>query len=777
MCSSTPSDFKRSCWHLVFWLGLIACCIFLYWPGLANSQIPAFRDGYHFYFPQAVWLDRCFQNGQYFPLWNRHEGLGSSVPGQVSTALYYPLRPLWILPGLSLPQRYSLFLFLHILIAAVGISYAAKRLELNRTASKFAAVSYALSCPVLFQQYNMIYLCSAAWVGFFIGSLSDLWRAQNRQQPIASRGSLVIFSLSISAMILGGDPHTAVNCGILAAAGTLFLMIRGRGSLQSRVRGLGFLMSAVTLIALVTAVQWIPAWRWSRFSNRTEATATQYLPTADSLSPEHRALVDEISRIEVDPMRRYDFSVSPWHLATNFWPTFGGHYQSENSRWFTAIGSEGRMWVPSIYVGLAPVLMALLSLFRPARHRWLVWVAVFSLAASFGNYSPMWLIREVCWSAGWSDLAARLPPDQYLSIYGALEWLVPGYDSLRFPGKWTVLLAAATSLLGASCLDSYCRRQVKSMPIIPMQAIVMLGIGSALLLLSGVWLLWNPADNLLADYLPNDRWLGVASAENIGRSWCFSAILTGTLVMLLRFATPSWIVLITMLEMTLVGGFWCHFVNAPQRNTPTISGVSEEQQFVWTDITEADIARFKQDETSLMAEQKAIQDEFLLGKISLVHGFRNLAATSSIEPLLLEKLRAWLSVSDDFTTQQPELDQMLASLGVTHRLAADSLWEAPALTWETIDNPQALCQYIEPNSHAFLKWQWHKESCLIINTSAESAPRRLLLRQFNDGGWAIRAVVAGRWQSVDYNQPPTPFLEFDLPAGASRVEIKRKWLW
>ena len=219
----------------LYGLGIVATIIVVWvlWPLLFQSHVPAFRDGFHFYWPQAVWVESCQQSGVYFPKWNFHEGLGASVTGQPTWQLYYPLRCIWFIPGLSLEQRNGLFLAVHVLLAALGIYRTARSINLNPPSATLAAVAYALCCPVLFQINNLVYLCSATWIAWAmlpilrvsVGSKHS-WRAQQHWAVFA----LEILTLG-ALMTLCGDPHAAVNFALLllfAAAWRAFNWLRHR---------------------------------------------------------------------------------------------------------------------------------------------------------------------------------------------------------------------------------------------------------------------------------------------------------------------------------------------------------------------------------------------------------------------------------------------------------------------------------------------------------------------------------------------------------------------
>jgi hypothetical protein len=142
-----PNPIRPESW---FWPVFAAAIAWLLSPFWLDSQIPAFRDGFHFYIPQAVWLDACYDRGEYFPQWNPNEGLGSSVAGQPTWQLYYPLRAIWFVPGLNLTQRFALFVAVHLLLAVGGMLRVGKELQLVPTARWLSAVAFRSAVPCCF---------------------------------------------------------------------------------------------------------------------------------------------------------------------------------------------------------------------------------------------------------------------------------------------------------------------------------------------------------------------------------------------------------------------------------------------------------------------------------------------------------------------------------------------------------------------------------------------------------------------------------------------------
>jgi hypothetical protein len=790
---------------MLFLAGLGLCTLALLWPGLSDNEVPAFRDGYHFYYPQAVWLDRSAAAREFFPRWNRYDGLGTSVAGQVSSALYYPLRILWLIPATSIEQRYSIFIWTHVLIAALGMAYAAHRIAVRGAAASLAMISFAFSCPIFFQLNNLIYLCSAAWIGFALGGMIDLFR-----QPPRNWQGIAAFTLATSMMLLAGDPQTAVHSIIIAFFGCIWMLASSR-DWRSSLRAGGKLLVGLALIAVLTAVQWIPAWHWSQLSNRTaiEGDAQELQAAVAPLSEEHAGLVRTLAGFELEAQRRYEFSLSPWTAATLVWPIFGGHYQPTNSRWFTAIGSEGRMWIPSLYIGTVPVLLCIWGLFHAAKPRWLLWLALFSFAAALGNYSPIWLLREALRGIGWDQLADSLPPDQSLSVYGALVALVPGYGSFRFPAKWTVWFAAGGSLFAAASLHMFLHRGGDSLrEVISRRTFSVLIAGSALIAAVAGLIQVNPLHALAVARLPADAWLGTATPSAIAYDLWFSTFVVALVVFLVRFFprwTASGLVLLVLLELAVVNRNWCQFVDprafdlpasGPKTNLTSMDGA-----FVWIDATAAHINKHTNLQSKLLFRQTELQNRFLVGKLAVVADLRNLAASQSIEPAIVEKLRLWLSSVDNLQSEQPLLDTWLAGLGVTHRLASDAGDGGQPLVWQSIQGARPLCELVvesddQEASTAQVAWTWRTQDQLVIeidaafddpNSNASSAAavaggvrrpvaRKLLVRQLNDGGWLCWAESGGELRPLSVNQAPTPFLELGLPEGVTKVRLQRKRL-
>ncbi len=190
----------------------------------------------------------------------------------------------------------------------------------------------------------------------------------------------------------------------------------------------------------------------------------------------------------------YHFSLGPWRLAELVWPNFSGRMFPVHRRWISAIPAEGRVWTPSIYLGLMPLLLALSCCrwFRgPAQVRWATWTALAGVVASFGWYGAGWLLQEFRYG-----LMATPPEDVWIGqpvggLYWVMVTLLPGYSMFRFPAKLFVVATLGLSLLAAWGLDSLQRTPGRRLSWIAVSlAIVSMAAGWLTMWIGPLWESW-----------------------------------------------------------------------------------------------------------------------------------------------------------------------------------------------------------------------------------------------------------------------------------------------
>jgi hypothetical protein len=178
--------------------------------------------------------------------------------------------------------------------------------------------------------------------------------------------------------------------------------------------------------------------------------------------------------------RVYDFSIAPWRVPEFIWPNIMGRLLPTKRRWSGEFISEGRIWNPSLYLGVIPLLLAVgqLRLWRgEVRTRWLSWVLVIFLVASFGEFGLGWIInwiaREIANLRG-----VEMPKPGLGNPVGGIYWLMvvllPTYVYFRYPAKLLVVASLAISLLAARGWDQAFREPSPRLR----RVLKILGIGS-----------------------------------------------------------------------------------------------------------------------------------------------------------------------------------------------------------------------------------------------------------------------------------------------------------
>lgn len=557
---------QREIWKPLGTAALLLLVVSLFfWRGILRDETFAFRDAAHYYYPLFRWCNDQWDAGR-LPLWNPLENGGEPLVANATASLFYPGKLIFALPGLSFAKQLVLYTVAHVLLAAAGAHHLARRFRLSRMAAALAGMTYACSGSVVFQYCNVVFLVGAAWlpwamveVDVILGPCST---AENRRRwrAVGKLGAI------LALMTLGGDPQSAYHLGLLAI-GYAWLQWRGRQRgregaekpkplVHERLRipfdsPLARLAAAASVGLALAAVQIVPAASWSQASDRaayvwprslSEVTAEALASrTADRL-PSAPEATDAIvspgasfwSRVRLgllgDPVSGthhehiYHFSVGPWRFVEFVWPNLGGRLFPENRRWMAAVPADGRLWAPTLYLGLLTVLLASASArWRRAssrgslRRQWLTWMIGLSAVGSLGWYGLGWLVDELRFAAGLDASEPWLG-----SPVGGLYWLavtaLPGYAYFRYPAKLLTLTSLGLSVLAAYGLDLSLRsanvrclfvRRSLGVALVSLMAIVGVAIYRSKLL---AWFASAPIDEYFGPLNESGAWRDLVAA-------------------------------------------------------------------------------------------------------------------------------------------------------------------------------------------------------------------------------------------------------------------------
>lgn len=446
-------------WVVAVFVALFA---WVFADALFADRLFAFRDAAHFYYPLFQFIQDQWTAGR-LPLVNPYENLGMPLAADAACSVFYPGKLIFFLP-ITYDAAYKIYIFAHVLLAAFWAYRLARHWSASTLAAGVCAIGYAFSGSVLLQYANVIYLVGAAWLPAALLAADRMARERRFRWAVA-------LGVVLALMTLGGDPQMAYNAGLLAVFEIVWFAWRTKRATQRAAtntnhsdvgRSVGLLVLAAVTAFAIAAVQVIPSAGLVQRSGRaaTETARSLYeIPTAWNHEDAPRRITDGLLCRAMPPDAHhrlvYHFSVGPWRLVEYLWPNCAGRQFPIHRRWLDVLPGEGRVWTPSLYLGAATLALALGAMrFRRGRAttRWLSWVVVLAIVASFGWYGPGWLLQEIRIAAG-ADLDHGFVGAPVGGLYWLMTVVLPGYVYFRYPAKLLVVAALGLSLLAARGWD------------------------------------------------------------------------------------------------------------------------------------------------------------------------------------------------------------------------------------------------------------------------------------------------------------------------------------
>jgi len=410
----------------------------------------AFRDAANYYYPlfqlvQAEWLDGRI------PLWNPYENLGVPLAANSTASVFYPGKLFFAVP-FSYDWAYKIYVFSHVLLAAFTSYRLARHWGAGVQGAGVGAMSYAFCGNVIMQYSNVVYLIGAAWLPAALLAADHMLMNRSKRWAVA-------LGIILGLIILGGDPQTAYHVGLL----TIFYALWCGNNESTRLSDVSMLQRWPTLLGIsvvvalvLSAVQVVPSAEFARRCNRgaVEVPRNIYeVPSFVGYRDAGKRIADGLLVRSLNPERHrqqlYHFSVGPWRLSEYIFPNVSGRQYPVHRRWLEVVPAEGRVWVPSLYMGLLPFVLAIGGL-RFGRvsgqESWLSWLVVLAILASFGWCGLTWLIHEGQQAVGMPKVNIGPPVG---GLYWMLTVMLPGYVYFRYPAKLLIIAALALSMLSA----------------------------------------------------------------------------------------------------------------------------------------------------------------------------------------------------------------------------------------------------------------------------------------------------------------------------------------
>lgn len=436
----------------------------------------AYRDTAHFYYPLFELIQQEWAAGR-VPLWNPYEGAGTPLAAIPTASVFYPGKLIFCLP-VSFDVAFKSYVLLHILFAAFSAYRLARALGRCVNAAGFAAVSYAFCGSVMFQHCNVVFLCGAAWLP--LAFLAGIRMIQERRSAWG-----IVFGAILAMMTLAGDPQMGYLAGLLIAFLAL-LFHRAEGVLRAKpttwrliqCRPCLLVIAALTGL-LLSSIQVLPSVELSRRTSRAAAMIPRNVyeipgyfwqtsisgdqPAEQIGSRWYDSIIGNPPSTDAYELEITHFSLAPWRLVEFFLPNIDGEVFHQSQRLIPTQRAEHALWVPTLYMGLLPILLAIWS-WRVRKTdvltRWVSWLVLIGVVGSFGAFGVGWLLRLIVQLVGGlttnGDLGTpgRFPiGDSVGGLYWLFKNLLPGFSYFRYPSKLMGIAAVGLSLLAAQGWD------------------------------------------------------------------------------------------------------------------------------------------------------------------------------------------------------------------------------------------------------------------------------------------------------------------------------------
>ncbi|NBV25368.1 MAG: hypothetical protein EBS05_26075 [Proteobacteria bacterium] len=369
-------------------------------PGIWMGTETFFRSDYGVMaYPAAHYFRESIRAGE-LPLWNPLSNCGAPFLAQWGTMCLYPGALFYVV--FPMPWALGVFCLLHLWFGGLGARALAERWTGNRFAAAVAGTVFAFNGASLACLTWPNYCVALGWMPWIVLLTEQAWREGSRKLVLAALAGtmqmltgvpeLVILTWGLLGVILLGEMQSE-KCKVKNAdGGSSNAPVIPGPNFSLFIFHFQFLLRFAAIVALIAAL-----------------SAAQLLPFFDLLAHSQR---DASYRDARWPM-------PPWGWANLLVPLF--RYGQTPQGFWLQVGQE---FLSSYYLGLAPLALALLAVWKARERRvWLLAGAtLFALLMALGD-------------AGF--------------LYTALKNFLPGGGIARFPVKFVLLAAFTVPMLAA----------------------------------------------------------------------------------------------------------------------------------------------------------------------------------------------------------------------------------------------------------------------------------------------------------------------------------------
>lgn len=394
------------------YLPIILAPIVLLAPVLFRGEALFWGTPFLQFIPWRYWAWNTLLAGQN-PLWNPWVGMGAPLAANYQSALFYP--PNWLLiPFAAAGEGWfawsqTLLVIAHWILAGLGMVWLMRDLGLDDLAQTVSGLAFGLSGYLVARAGFFSINAAAAWLPWVLwagtrasGTFGEAHGWIKRTLPLA---------LCVGMLLLAGHAQTAWYTMLLLVAWVGFWGgVRG-GGIRGVVQGWLALVPGVLLGVMLAAVQLIPTFEYLQQSQRADAVSMDFALT---------------------------YSFYPWQILGLIMPGIFGSPVSGD------FWGYGNYWEGAIYIGMLPVLLAVLAVARRKKQDDPLQKLILA--------TLVLLLVTLIWALG-----------KFTPIFPFLFEHVPTFDMFQAPGRVMIWLEFGLALLAGMGIHGLQRPVGKSL--------------------------------------------------------------------------------------------------------------------------------------------------------------------------------------------------------------------------------------------------------------------------------------------------------------------------
>ncbi|MFH1486523.1 MAG: YfhO family protein [Chloroflexota bacterium] len=396
------------------WLGDVAalgfffvCVLYFFKGAIWEGMVYYEGDTLSFYYPIIARLDQVLERGAFPLLWSPFIFAGFPLFADGEAGMLYPFN-LAMLALLPASQAFVWMRVIRIFMAASFMYAFARSLEIGRWGAVASGLVFAFGSFLVAQMHHTNLSNTAIWLPLILFFVEKALRNSGAKRDLY----LSLAGVSLGIQALGVHIQPLLMTLLVMALYVCFRVTVGpvrwewgrvvaeqgwrhwlKGILlwlERRVTLVGWVLLVVPIVGFsLAAVQLIPLYELSQFSARGQGVSYSFATS---------------------------YSSTVFNLVSLIFPFF--FRSADGSSW-----SIWGPWEPTVYIGIAPLALALVGVIF-ARNRYTLFflvLAVLGFCLSLGAASPL----RLHW---------------YL-------WQIPGFSFLRSPGRFTFLGVFAAAVL------------------------------------------------------------------------------------------------------------------------------------------------------------------------------------------------------------------------------------------------------------------------------------------------------------------------------------------